>query len=173
METIDIINERNEVIGQTTKDEAHKEGILHRVVAILLCNDKGEYFIPSGSATKPGEEGKLYHSAAGHVMSGETYLQAASRELREETNIHIDEKYFSFLGEYQFEATRAGKQINERFEVYKTEYRESLGDIILNDEQVDGQWLTLENLMELNTDTPEIFSGPLKVSCDMFFSLKK
>ena len=31
-EQVDIVNEENEVIGQTPKQEAHEKGLLHRCV---------------------------------------------------------------------------------------------------------------------------------------------
>jgi len=35
-ELVDVVNERDEVIGQEMKSKCHKEGILHRISAIFL-----------------------------------------------------------------------------------------------------------------------------------------
>lgn len=97
MELRDVINENDEVIGQADKDEVRRRGLLSRVAFIILMNSKRELLLQQRSATK--ETYPLYWSgaAAGHVDSGETYEQAASRELSEELGIEAPLRY---LGKY-------------------------------------------------------------------------
>jgi isopentenyldiphosphate isomerase len=93
----DVINEDDEVIGQADEDEVRREGLLSRVAFILLVNSRKELLLQQRSAGK--ETYPLYWSgaAAGHVDSGETYEQAAIRELAEELGVEAPVR---FLGKY-------------------------------------------------------------------------
>ncbi|MBI2629227.1 NUDIX domain-containing protein [Candidatus Pacearchaeota archaeon] len=87
-EIIDIVNENDEVIGMTTKSQAHSKGLLHRITAILILNNKDDLLIQKRAKNHTG--GELYDfSAAGHVLHGEEYEEAAQRELQEELGINI------------------------------------------------------------------------------------
>jgi isopentenyldiphosphate isomerase len=56
-------------------------------VHILVFNGKGELFIQKRSMIKDNEPGLWDSSAAGHVDSGEDYLDCAIRELGEELGV--------------------------------------------------------------------------------------
>jgi isopentenyl-diphosphate delta-isomerase len=163
------INENNEVVGQIEKSFVHKQGIKHRVVAILVQRVDGTYLIPTASSLK-SEAGKLYHSAAGHVRTGETYLAAAQRELKEETNLSIDQSDFIFLGTYWLEQEFPGEVEQARFEVYVVPFVEH-SQIVFNEEQNTIQWFSKEQLLQMQTKQPEIFSKPLQITCNTFLSL--
>jgi isopentenyldiphosphate isomerase len=97
MELRDVINEDDEVIGQADEEEVRRKDLLSRVAFIILVNSRRELLLQQRAATK--ETYPLYWSgaAAGHVDSGETYEQAASRELSEELGIEAPLRY---LGKY-------------------------------------------------------------------------
>jgi len=97
IEKIDIINKTNKVIGQSTKPEVHEKGLDHRVSAVLLINEKQEFILPCASDKKV-EAGKLFHSSAGHLSSGEIYIQCAVRELFEECGIKLNSMKLKYLG---------------------------------------------------------------------------
>ncbi len=82
MQEVEVVNEKDEVIGRMSKAEAHKDGTLHRISVVYVENDKGEIVIQQRA------DGYLDHSAAGHVEIGETYEEAAKRELSEELGIN-------------------------------------------------------------------------------------
>ncbi len=87
MELIDIVNDRNAVIGRISKDQLYDGPNNHRIVHVLIYNDKGEIalqlrsrmvaFLPSHWTTVVG----------GHVQAGETVEQAAKREMNEEIGL--------------------------------------------------------------------------------------
>lgn len=167
-ELLDIINEDNQVLGQKMKSLVHAEGERHRVSAVLLRNNEGKYLIPTASDKKV-EAGGLFHSAAGHVPSGETYSQAAKRELWEETGLTADEKDFEYLGSFWVEKEYPTRKEKERFEVFRIEYKESMGKVALNEEQINEQWLSEEELKKLYMEQPEKISYPLRLSCEKIF----
>ena len=44
-EIFDVVNERDEVIGQKPRSEVHARGLLHRAVHVLVFNARGEIFL--------------------------------------------------------------------------------------------------------------------------------
>ena len=88
-EIFDIVNERDEVIGQRTRKDVHRLGLLHRAVHVLVFNARGEVFLQKRSMSKDKSPGLWDSSASGHVDSGEAYDATAVRELREEIGLVV------------------------------------------------------------------------------------
>jgi len=82
MSNVIWVDEKDTVLGEVTREKAHKEGLLHRVATIYLMNNNGEILI-----NERAKDGYLDHSSAGHVDVGESYLDAAERELGEELGV--------------------------------------------------------------------------------------
>ena len=51
-EIFDMVNERDEVIGQRTRGEVHRLGLRHRAVHVLVFNGRGELFLQKRSLKK-------------------------------------------------------------------------------------------------------------------------
>nr|WP_294382840.1 16S rRNA (adenine(1518)-N(6)/adenine(1519)-N(6))-dimethyltransferase RsmA [Prosthecobacter sp.] len=88
-EMFDVVNERNEVIGQLTRGEVHKRKLLHRAVHIFVINKRGHLYLQQRSHLKDVSPLKWDSSAAGHLDAGESYASAAVRETREEIGIDV------------------------------------------------------------------------------------
>lgn len=88
-EVFDVVNERNEVIGQETRGEVHKRKLLHRAVHIFVINSRGKIYLQQRSHLKDVSPLKWDSSAAGHLDAGETYAASAIRELNEEIGIEV------------------------------------------------------------------------------------
>lgn len=86
-EIFDVVNERDEVVGQAPRREVHARGWRHRAVHVLVFNARGEVFLQKRSLAKDSAPGKWDSSASGHVDSGEEYDACAVRELREEIGL--------------------------------------------------------------------------------------
>lgn len=86
-EVFDIVDHRDRVIGQATRGEVHKNpSLVHRCITILVYRNN-ELFLQKRSMTKDAFPGVWTCSVAGHVDSGETYEEAAIREMQEELGI--------------------------------------------------------------------------------------
>ncbi|HPC60878.1 MAG TPA: NUDIX domain-containing protein [Verrucomicrobiota bacterium] len=83
-EIFDVVNERDEVVGQERRSEVHRRGLLHRAVHVLVRNAAGQVFLQKRSLTKDRQPGLWDSSASGHLDRGEDYDACAVRELREE-----------------------------------------------------------------------------------------
>lgn len=86
-EVFDVVDEDDVVIGQTTRDEVHAKGLLHRAVHVFAISPKGELLLQQRSRLKDMHPGVWDSSVAGHLDSGEPYLDAAIREMEEEMGI--------------------------------------------------------------------------------------
>lgn len=86
-EIFDVVNERDEIIGQKLRREVHRDGDKHRAVHVLLFNSRGEIFLQKRSMTKDTFPGAWDSSASGHLDCGEDYDACAVREVREELGV--------------------------------------------------------------------------------------
>jgi len=91
-EIFDVVDENDEVIGQKTRAEVHREKLLHRAVHIFVFNRQGELFLQKRSHLKDSHPGRWDSSASGHLDSGEDYAESAARELEEELGVPVKEK---------------------------------------------------------------------------------
>jgi isopentenyl-diphosphate Delta-isomerase len=86
-EILDVVDLEDRVIGQATRSDVHKRALAHRAAHIFLFNSAGSIYVQRRSPSKDRHPSKLDSSAAGHVDSGENYLDCAIRELKEELGI--------------------------------------------------------------------------------------
>lgn len=97
-ELLDIINERDQIIGQKYRSEIYEQKLTNfRVINAFLLNDKKEVWIPRRSPTKKLFPLCLDASVGGHVLAGENYDEAFVRELREELNLEAAQAPHQFL----------------------------------------------------------------------------
>ncbi|HYG25214.1 MAG TPA: NUDIX domain-containing protein [Verrucomicrobiae bacterium] len=85
----DVVNERDEVIGQKPRSEVHRLGLLHRAVHVLVFNARGQIFLQKRSMKKDRHPGVWDSSASGHVDAGEDYDTTSVRELQEEIGLIV------------------------------------------------------------------------------------
>ncbi len=83
---IDYVNKDDIVVGSGPLSEAWQHGHIYRIARVFIFNSKGEFLLQKRSdiVLAPG---KWDNSAAGHVDTGETYLEATLREAREEVGV--------------------------------------------------------------------------------------
>lgn len=81
MDDVIVVDLDDNQIGTMPKSEAHEKGIPHRIAVTYVENGSGKILVQIRMS------GALDHSSAGHVLPGESYLDAAKRELSEELGI--------------------------------------------------------------------------------------
>ncbi|MDD5178202.1 MAG: NUDIX hydrolase [Candidatus Nanoarchaeia archaeon] len=85
---IDIVNEKDEIIGKELKSKKPELGFISRVVAVMLRDSNDKFIVCKRGSHKILDAEKYDLAAFGNVDSGENYGQAAKRELKEELNLH-------------------------------------------------------------------------------------
>ncbi len=86
-EIFDVVNDRDEVIGQRPRSEVHRLALHHRAVHVLVFDSRGHLFLQKRSLRKDCFPGTWDSSSSGHLDQGEAYDACAVRELREEIGL--------------------------------------------------------------------------------------
>ena len=85
MEHLDIYDEYMNKIGQETRDKVHQNGLWHKTVHCWAYDNAGNIYFQIRA-----DSGKLYTTASGHVLAGETVRDAFRREICEEIGLDMD-----------------------------------------------------------------------------------
>lgn len=89
-EILDLVNEKDEVIGQIQRGDAYAQGLTNfRVIDAFIRNSEGKLFIPRRHKSKKMFPNRLDTSVGGHVESEESYEEAFKKEAMEELNLDI------------------------------------------------------------------------------------
>ena len=100
----DLYDENDEFVRTGTYHDAKKQNLFTRSVHILLSDSEGRVLVCKRPPTKRTYPGMITSSAGGHVDQGETYEQAAYRELMEELGVEVslfDTGRFDVLNEHE------------------------------------------------------------------------
>ncbi len=97
MELLEVLNKDGKLTGRVLdKNKIHIEGLYHKEVALILLNNKGEILLQKRSSLKEIEPNKwAWHG--GHVIAGETNIDAIIRETNEEIGLTLSENKIKFL----------------------------------------------------------------------------
>jgi isopentenyldiphosphate isomerase len=140
-ELLTQVDENNNVIGPIKRKIAHETpGIVYRTVYILIKNSKGEYLFQKRSPTKDLYPDCWDLSVGGHVDWGNSYIETAVREIKEELGLTIKVPNLVFKGEVLVKLPKS----SEFFYVY--EYKLKPGQKInaSKEEVADVKWLKME-----------------------------
>ncbi len=155
-EWLDIVDEHDQVIGRDTRSRIHAAGHRHRSSHILLFNTRGEVFVQLRSMKKDYGAGLWDTSAAGHVDSGESYVECAVRELQEELGVQVDPLVLREVGSLS-PSERNGFEFTA---IYSVCSEQPL--VLQRDEIDDGRWLTPESLASCLVESSELFTDTFR-----------
>jgi isopentenyldiphosphate isomerase len=86
-EPVDVVDAADAVIGRATRAEVRAGNLRHRATYVLVFNGAGQLFVHQRTAGKDVYPGYFDVAVGGVVTAGETYDEAARRELEEELGI--------------------------------------------------------------------------------------
>ena len=90
-EIFPIVDQNDNVIGQTTRQDANNNPhIIHRSVNIIIYDKYGKLLIQKRSLTKDTYPNTWAIGVGGHVNYGDEYLSSAIREIFEEIGVTVD-----------------------------------------------------------------------------------
>ncbi len=151
-EIFDVVNERDEVIGQKLRREVHRLGLKHRAVHVLVFNSRGEIFLQKRSMNKDTFPGAWDSSSSGHLDSGENYDTCAIREVSEELGVKLD-----CCPKRLFKIEACDQTGQEFVWIYRCEHE---GPFVLHPEEIErGDWFAPEFVTRWIAERPQDFAS--------------
>jgi isopentenyldiphosphate isomerase len=149
IELFDRVDQKDNVIGTTHKQEAHTEGYIHRVVAVYAFDKKGQLYV------QHHKKANMYdHSVGGHVAQGESYDIAAAREASEELGITDP---VEFVASFYSDETYSGANYRHMFALYICTPSDSW-EFIANDEVGKIEPMPLSKIINQMNEKPQSFT---------------
>lgn len=139
MELRDLYNEKRELTGKTVqKKEPIPTGYYYVTVVIFIQNDQNEFLIQKRSIDKGGD----WANTGGHPKTGESSLEGAVTELKEELGIDVNPNKLILF--------KTVKTDNNFIDLYYLKSNINLDDIIMQQEEVqDVKWFSIEEIDSL------------------------
>jgi isopentenyldiphosphate isomerase len=156
---IQIVNKNDEPIGESDMKEAHEKGLIHRIVFIGVQDPDGNLLLQRRSKEVLIHPDTWDISAAGHVDAGESYEDAAKRELEEEIGLagFPLEEISRFYKEIEINGRRAKR--------FCCSYRVVVPkgvDLKPNPEEVAGlKWFSIDEVEKAMKENPNDFASGL------------
>lgn len=155
---IQIVDEDDQPLGSASKHEAWKKGLLHRIVSILVENKDGQLLLQKRGPLVAISPDIWDSSASGHVDEGETYEQAALREIAEEIglkNIELEE-----LGYWRSRNEIDNRIFNRFNKLYRVRVENPV--FVLQETEVrEVKWFSMSEIKALFKESPEQVTGGL------------
>lgn len=162
-EMVDVVNENDDIVGVTSKSDAHQKGLLHRTVISEIIDRHGRFVLVLQSSDRQ-DAGQYVSPVGGHVKNGETENEALKREALEEVGLQDFE--FHLVGKAIFNRTILRRQENHYFILYEIFSGE---EIILNAESTSYKSFTKEELKQSIISTPEKFGAAFYFVLETFY----
>ncbi len=154
-----LVDKADRVIGKETRENCHKNRLIHRSAYVFLINSSGELFIQQRSLSKDLYPGYYTGSATGHVDYGETYRQAAQRELNEELGIDVPLRK---IGKF-----RSFSPIEKEFSTLYVSFYD--GKIRFdNKEVIQGLWMNPQLVKEEMESGKKLFASGFKAAFNKY-----
>lgn len=94
---LNIIDEKGGIISEDTRENIHKQGLLHREIHVWFYTPKGEIIFQHRAKDKETYPDMLDATVGGHVEIGTDYESAVRQETEEETGISATKDSFAFI----------------------------------------------------------------------------
>ena len=138
MEYLDIYDENENYLGKEERYIVHRDALWHKTVHCWLYDKNGNIYFQIRK-----KEGKLYTTASGHIMAGETVKQGFGREIEEEIGIKVNYEEAILVNIYKFVMDKLkddGSMFRDRAfsNVYVCEYKGNGTDFNFDDNELDG-----------------------------------
>ena len=160
MSKLVLVNQKDEVLGTSSREKAHRvKGFLHRGFITLISNKQSELLLVKRSKKKilwP----LFWDGCCSHPGLNETYIQAAERRLKEELGFTCSLKY---VDKFYYRAVY--KDVGSEEEICAILTGQYDGRIMPNpDEIAEHRWIKIEDLKKEMKKKPEIFPPWFKLA---------
>ena len=162
MEIWDLYNKNREIIGEHIRGEELPDNAYHLVVHVWIKNNEDKFLISQRSANRK-QFPLMWETVGGSVLKGESSIQGAVREVKEEVGIDLREADGT-LAFSEIRKTIDGNKFNDILDVWVFNYN---GEVVLNnattDEVAQVKWLNRSEILKLYND------GELVSTLNYFF----
>lgn len=164
-----LVNDNDEIIGQSEKIKIHKEGLLHRAFSIILFNTKGKMLIQKRASSKYHSGGLWTNACCSHHGPNEELEVVIHKRLKEEMGIDCDlKKIFSFRYYAVLDNDMIENEIDHVF-IGQTDKNP-----LPNPEEVqDYKWMSINSLKEDITKNPERYTVWFKILLMKYLNKKQ
>jgi len=140
-EYFDILDENGNKTGKIKlRSEVHRDGDWHKVVHIWILNKDGDVLLQRRCASKDSYPNMLDISSAGHLSAGDTSLEGALRELKEELNLDVKAEELQLIKTLKKSLRVTENFINSEFaDVY----------ILITDKKIDDMKFQEDEISEI------------------------
>ncbi len=157
---LNIIDENDKIIGQDTRENIHRKGLLHREIHVWFYTPRGEIIFQHRAKDKDTFPDLLDATVGGHVEIGDDYVKTAIKETREETGLKIDKKDLIFITKIHHTAIDlTNHRINKviRF-IYGFCYKNSIGNLKIEKKKAIGfkAW-PIKKLLNISVEDKKYF----------------
>lgn len=159
-ELVDINKNKTGRIHERGKESAIPEGMYHLVVEVWTKNSKGEILLTQRHPDK--NYGLMWECTGGSVVAGEESVDAAMRELVEETGLLAEKEALKYLGD----------TVKEYYivDTYLYLSEDEVPDLKLQaDEVVDSMWVPVD---EITSKKEVIVAGAWERFCQFEEQIK-
>lgn len=157
---LNVVDENGKIIGEDTRENIHKNGLLHQEIHIWFFNDQKEIIFQHRSKSKDMNPNLLDATVGGHVEQGSDYISTALKEASEETGLELKE---SDLHEIETRNTNFTDPVTQRTNnalrtIFAYKYDGSIDNLKTEiDEGIGFETINLEELKKLNKDEQKRF----------------
>jgi len=150
---LNIVDENDNVIGEEERKVIHEKGLLHREVRVWFVTPNNEIIFQHRSKSKDTLPNLLDISVAGHVEIGDSYEEAAVREVEEETGVKIKESDLKLIGKIRRDSedktTETNNSIFEKMFIFI--YKGDVNDLKIEEGEAIGfKVFTIEKLLNMS-----------------------
>ena len=152
---LNIVDVNDEIIGEKTREEIHKHGLLHREVHVYFVTPNHEVILQHRAKNKDTYPDLLDATVGGHVEIGDSYEETAIKETLEETGTKIKASDLIFIDKIKKHSEDdVTKTINNSFRAtYLYIYSGDIKDLKIEAGKSQGfEIWSLEKLANLNGD---------------------
>ena len=160
MEIIDIYNKRREKTNKTSERGKEKDGEYGLSVHIWIMNKEGKFLVQKRTKSRKRFP-NMWSLTAGAVDTGETSLEGAIREAKEEIGINIEKE--------EFELILSIKRKHNFLDIWLVRKDIDLKDIVMQEEVQEVKWVTKEELEEMIKN--DEVAGTVTLYYKMFFDI--
>ena len=161
MEVVDKLNKRKKSLNKKSDRYERIDGEYCQYVHVCIMNDKNEFLLQKRSPSKKIYP-NMWSQTGGAVDSGETSLQGALREVKEELGIDLNKENMEFMLSF--------KRFHSFVDVWLAKQNIDLKDVVIQKEEVsDVKWVSKDEFKNMINDKE--VSGSVNLYYEMLMDL--